>query len=384
MKITDIKAYAFKAGPRNICLIKVETNQGFYGWGESGLSGRELAVIGAVQHFSSFLIGKDPRRIGALWQEMYRSQYFEGGRVLSAAIAAIDIALHDLVAKSLGIPVYQLLGGRQRDEIPLFVTSTKPLDDSFITEALQFKQKGWQVIRATTGVHGNANSSTLFDPRHSIAQAAECLTRCRKELGSEIVLGIDYHHRLSVAETVSFLQRMPAGTIDFIEEPIRDESVAAYQTLRQMCDVPFAVGEEFSSKWDFSRFTQTCLTNFGRIDICNAGGFTEGMKIAALCETNYIDMMPHNPLSPLCSAATIHYCAAVSNMAWLELPPYCDDMQDYDTYFVGRPQVVNNAHPVSDAIGLGIDVNEELIKDLSFEPWETPRLHKKDGSYTNW
>ncbi|HAA73844.1 TPA: galactonate dehydratase, partial [Candidatus Latescibacteria bacterium] len=109
MKITDIKSYPIWVGHRNQLVVKVETDEGIFGLGESGLSGRELAVVGAINHYREWLIGRDPRSIGALWQEMYRSQYFEGGRVLTAAIAAIDLALHDIVAKSLGIPVYQLL-----------------------------------------------------------------------------------------------------------------------------------------------------------------------------------------------------------------------------------------------------------------------------------
>jgi galactonate dehydratase len=114
VKITEIKTYPVWVGLRNIFLLKIETDEGVYGWGEAGLSARELAVQGAARHFREFLIGQDPRRIGALWQEMYRSQYFEGGRVLTAAISAIDIALHDLTARWLGVPVYQLLGGAQR------------------------------------------------------------------------------------------------------------------------------------------------------------------------------------------------------------------------------------------------------------------------------
>lgn len=384
MKITNIKAYGFWAGFRNVCLVKVETDQGIYGWGESGLSGREKAVMGAVEHFREFLIGKDPANIGALWQEMYRSQYFEGGRVLSAAIAAIDIALHDLVAKRLNIPVYQLLGGKQRDEIPLFATSIEPMGQSLIDELLDLKAKGWKVLRTTTGEHGQADKPTLFEPRASISEAAKWMTIAREQLGPEITLGIDYHHRLSVPETVSFINQMPVGTLDFIEEPIRDQSPSAYQALRQMCNVPFAIGEEFTSKWDFAPFTQNSLTNFGRIDICNAGGFTESMKIAAMCELNYIDMMPHNPLSPLCAAASIHYCAAINNLSWLELAPYNGPTADYDRYFINRPQVSNNAYIVSDKPGLGVDINEALIKELSFKFWEPPRLIKKDGSYTNW
>ena len=108
---------------RNLMIVKIETDTDHHGWGESGLVGRELAVKGAVEHYREFLVGKDPRRIGSIWQEMYRSQYFEGGRVLAAAISAIDIALHDVVAKNLGIPVYQLLGGAHRNWIPCFTTS---------------------------------------------------------------------------------------------------------------------------------------------------------------------------------------------------------------------------------------------------------------------
>jgi galactonate dehydratase len=122
MKISAIRAYPVWVGTRNQLIVKVETDEGLSGWGESGLSGREKAVVGAIDHYREFLIGRDPFRIGALWQEMYRSQYFEGGRVLQAAISAIDIALYDILGKALGVPVYQLLGGKQRDRIPTFAT----------------------------------------------------------------------------------------------------------------------------------------------------------------------------------------------------------------------------------------------------------------------
>ena len=108
------------------------------------------------------------------------------------------------------------------------------------------------------------------------------------------------------------------------------------------------------------------------------------MKIAAMCESHYIDMMPHNPLSPICTAASIHYCSAISNMTWLELNPYDGDMTDFDRYFVNRPLINGNFFDVIEKPGLGIDVNEDLIKDLDFKYWEAPRLIKRDGSYTNW
>ena len=117
LKITAIKPYPVWVGTRNQMLVKVETDEGIFGWGESGLSGREKAVVGAIEHYREFLIGRDPMQIGRIWQEAYRSQYFEGGRVLQAAISAIDIALHDIKGKALGVPAYELLGGKQREAV---------------------------------------------------------------------------------------------------------------------------------------------------------------------------------------------------------------------------------------------------------------------------
>lgn len=384
MKITDVKAYPVWVGHRNLCLTKVETDEGFYGWGESGLSGRELAVVGATNHFREFLIGKDPRQIGAIWQELYRSQYFEGGRVLTAAISAIDIALHDIKGKALGVPVYELLGGKQRNMIPCFITSLKPMGQELVDEIKSLADQGWKVIRVTTGVHGIDEKPTTYDPRASISDVAASLTEARKALGSEVVLGVDFHHRLSVAEAASFCQRMPQGTIDFLEEPIRDESPGAYQALRRMTDIPFAIGEEFSSKWQFLPYLEHQITDFARVDVCNVGGLTEAKKVASLAESHYIDLMPHDPLGPICTAATIHLAASVPNFNWLEIPPYEVDTTAQEKFFSGIPELDGTNYLIPTTHGIGVDVFEEALTHQEFAFWEPPRLNKPDGSYTNW
>src|SRR5919112_587793 len=147
MKITSIHSFAVWVGLRNQLLVKVETDNGIYGWGESGLSGRERAVIGAIDHYREFLIGRDPMQAGALWQELYRSQYFEGGRVLLAAQSAIDIALHDIKGKALGVPVYDLLGGKQRDHIPTFASTGSISGPETIEAAQALIARGWNAIR---------------------------------------------------------------------------------------------------------------------------------------------------------------------------------------------------------------------------------------------
>jgi galactonate dehydratase len=275
MKITDIKAFPVRVDGTQL-VVKVETDAGIYGVGEAGLPKRALAVIGAIQHYREFLLGRDPMRIGALWQEMYRSQYFEGGRILTAAIAAIDIALHDIAGKALGVPVYQLLGGKQRDYVPCFATTQVQSAEELIADANLLIENGWNVIR--TGMA--QRNQDVFEPRESIGLTATWLTQLREAIGPEPVLGIDYHHRLNVAEAASFCQRMPPGTLDFLEEPIRDETPEAYESLRTMVDVPFAIGEEISNKWDFLPYIERGITNFVRLDVCNVGGLTEAMKVA--------------------------------------------------------------------------------------------------------
>jgi galactonate dehydratase len=383
MKITAITPYPVWVGTRNQLIVKVETDEGIFGWGESGLSGREKAVAGALEHYREFLVGKDAFAIGALWQEMYRSQYFEGGRVLQAAISAIDIALHDIKGKALGVPVYQLLGGKQRDLIPTFATTSAPPGEEMIEQARQLIADGWTAMRLSPADHRNPGT---YEPRESIAATARWMVKAREALGDLPVLGIDYHHRLTVAEAASFCQKMPSGTLDFIEEPIRDETPEAYESLRTLVDVPFAIGEEFASKWQFLPYIERGIHQFNRIDVCNVGGLTEAMKVAGWSEAHYVDMMPHNPLGPICTAATVHFSAAVANFSWLETRTSTAEQLGFDNaeFFPVQPRIENAHYRVSDAPGLGVEVNEELIKKQSFKFWEAPHLKRRDGSVTNW
>ncbi|MFH1569547.1 MAG: mandelate racemase/muconate lactonizing enzyme family protein [Gemmatimonadota bacterium] len=385
MRISDVKVYPAWVGQRNQLLVKVETDDGVYGWGEAGVSGRELAVKGAAEHYREFLLGRDPRLSGALWQEMYRSQYFEGGRILTGAISAIDIALYDLRAKALGVPVYQLLGGKHRDFVPCFASTSAGSLEKLVEQAKLLLDSGWSVIRA--GMTSRpASGKGQFEPRASLGVTAEWLNALRQEIGTDPVLGIDYHHRLSVAEAASFCQRLRPGTLDFLEEPIRDETPEAYESLRTMTDVPFAIGEEFASKWQFLPYVERGITNFARIDVCNVGGFTESMKVAALCEAHYIDLMPHNPLGPVCTAASVHLGAAVPNLAWLEArvsPTEASTSQDAELFPV-QLKLEGDRFPVPDGPGLGVEVDEALVAAQAFKFWEAPHLRRRDGSYTNW
>jgi galactonate dehydratase len=383
MQITDIKPFPVWVGTRNQMLVKVETDEGIYGWGESGLSSREIAVKGMVEHYREFLIGRDPMQRGALWQEMYRSQYFEGGRTMTAAISAIDIALYDIVGKKLGVPVYELLGGKHRNYVPTFASGGGNSPEEMIDVAQRMIGEGFDCFRLHRGYESEAEG--IFEPREAIANAAEGLIKAREALGMRPVIGYDFHHRLSVAETASFCQMMPAHTLDFLEEPIRDETPEAYEALRKMTPMPFALGEEFASKWQFLPYIERGIANYIRVDVCNVGGITEAMKVAEWAEAHYIDLMPHNPLGPICVAATSHVAMASANFSWLEIRESAGESTGFYSkdVFPVQPEVIPGRVTVLERPGLGVEVDEKSLTE-PFRYSEMPHLKRNDGSHTNW
>lgn len=386
MRIADLKLLYAPVGGGSQVLVKVETDDGTFGWGEVTLSSRPLAVDGFLRHYREFLLGKDPMQRGRIWQETYRSQYAEGGVAFASVIGAIDIALHDIAGKRLGVPVYELLGGAQRDYVPLFATTSAYTGPEMLQQAQLLATEGWNVIRLCLLRTETPDGPPEFEPRESLAETAEWVGRIRRELGHEPVIGLEYHHRLNVAEAASFCQQLEGHALDFLEEPIRAENPEAYAALRRLTAIPFAVGEEFPSKWAFRPYLERGLLNFARVDVGTVGGFTEAMKVAGWAETHYVDVMPHNAGGPVLTAASAHLALAIPNLAWLE---YRESPAEpaggfYDpAVFPVQPKTAEARLFVADEPGLGVAVDEAALEETC-EVWEPAHLRRGDGSVTNW
>ena len=386
MKITAVRGYPVKVGHRNQFIVMVQTDEGITGIGEGGISGRELAMQGMLEHFARFLVGEDPRRIEHLWQTMYRGAYFEGGKISGATISAVDIALWDILGKWLGVPVYQLLGGDCRQRVQCFATPGVLDGPACVERARELADAGWRYMRFVPGMAESdqiGETGGVYEPFESIELAVHWLGEIRRVLGSRVELSIDFHHRLSVAEAALFCQRVEPLHLQFVEEPIRAESVEAYRQLRGMTRVPLAIGEEFASKWAFAPFIEEGLLNYARIDVSNVGGLTEAKKVAGWCEAHYIDVMPHNPLGPVTTAATIHLAAALPNFAQLEYQHHLAEAYPPDLFPV-MPALDGDGFPLPQSPGLGVEFNPEAVADHAYEPWEAPHWQRRDGSYTNW
>lgn len=379
MKITDIQAWPVWGGQRNFLFVTVDTDEGIYGVGEAGITGREKAVIGAIENFRDILVGEDPFRIEHIWQVLFRGGFFPAQRILTSAISAIDIALWDIKGKALGVPVYELLGGRVRDKVVCYphnrghALEIEPLVES----CLETKEEGWKFVRWGLPQDGN-----ILEPRQSVLASIKQFQAVREAVGDDIELTFDVHTRLDLPDVLWLCQEVEHFRPFFIEDPLRCENPDSFKTLRPRTTVPLAAGEQFSSKWEFRQLIEEDWIDYARIDLCIIGGFTEARKIAGWCETHYIKLALHNPLGPISSAACLQLNLATPNFGVQEQPRKTGTVL---TDVVPVQPVWEDGYLLATTIpGIGVEFDREAAKKSPFRQREMPQLRRLDGSFTNW
>jgi L-alanine-DL-glutamate epimerase-like enolase superfamily enzyme len=377
MKITDIRTYPVWGGSRNYLFVVVETDEGLTGVGEAGITSRELAVIGAIEHFKPLLLGQDANRIEYLWQLLHRGGFFPGGKIICAALSAIDIALWDIQGKARGVPVYQLLGGLARDKVVCYPHNTGATTEALVESCLLTTAEGWKFVRWGIQAEGD-----VMENGPAVRLALQQFEAVRKALGNEIEICFDVHTRLDPPAAIQLCRAVEPYRPFFIEDPLRSESPYSLRLVRQQTGVPIAVGEQFATKFEFRQVIEEELTDYARIDLCIVGGITEAKKIAGWCEAHYIQLALHNPLGPVSSAACLHLNLASPNVGVMEQPR--------------RPgTVLTDVVPVQmtwedgyllppTAPGLGVVFDEEAAKRHPFQMQELPHYRRRDGSFTNW
>jgi len=379
MKIRDIECYPVWGGHRNFLFVVVDTDEGLYGVGEAGITGRELAVIGAVEHFKPLLIGQDAMNTEHIWQMLFRGGFFPAQRILTAAISAIDIALWDIKGKALGVPIYDLLGGKVRDKVVCYPHNTghsyeiEPLIES----CLQTKEEGWKFVR-----WGLPQDGEILEPRRAVLASIKQMYAVREAVGDDIELTFDVHTRLDLPDALWLCREVEAARPYFIEDPLRSENPDSFKTLRPRTQVPLAAGEQFNSKWEFRQLIEEEWIDYARIDLCIAGGFTEARKIAGWCETHYIKLAVHNPLGPVSSAACLQLNLATPNFGVQEQPRKTGEVLT-DVVPV-QPEWRDGYLLAPTLPGLGVEFDREAAQKHPFEMTEPPHLRREDGSFTNW
>ncbi|MGH2560329.1 MAG: mandelate racemase/muconate lactonizing enzyme family protein [Thermomicrobiales bacterium] len=379
MQITNVETYPVWGGHRNFLFVVVDTDEGISGVGESGLTGRELAVAGVVEHFKPLLIGQDPARIEHLWQLLSRGGFFPAEGAVAAALSAVDIALWDIKGKALGVPIYDLLGGRVRDRVVCYPHNVgHALEvESLVESCLATKEAGWKFVR-----WGLPQDGDVLEPAAAVRAAIRQFEAVREAVGDEIEITFDVHTRLDLPDALQLCRAVEPIRPYFIEDPLRSENPDSFKTLRPRTSVPLAAGEQFTSKWQFRQLIEEEWIDYARIDLCLIGGISEAKKIAGWCETHYIKLAVHNPLGPVSSAACLQLNLACSNFGVQEQPRKTGEVLT-DVVPV-QPEWEDGYLLPPTRPGLGIEFDREAAKAHPFQLVGLSNLRRLDGSFTNW
>ena len=375
MKITDVKTIFVD----RYLFVQVYTDAGISGLGESGAWGYLEPSAAVVEKFKAYLIGQDPLRIEHHWQYLYRWSHFRGAAIMGA-ISAIDIALWDIAGKYFGVPSHQLLGGKCRDKARVYYHVMGDTTKKLIQGCVDAKKMGFTAVGHLTPFLDESRDKPFFRTHaDKMTEAIDTVRRYREAVGNEVDLCIEIHRRLTPHEAIVLARGIEEFHPFFYEDPILPDSFDAMALVAQNIHIPIATGERLHTIYEFEALLTRGAVQYVRPDVCMAGGLTHSKKIAALAEAHHAGVVPHNPLSPVSTAACLQLAACIPNFA----------LQEYPTGELEPPksEIVKTSLKIEDGFliipdqpGIGIELAKDAAERFPYKPRQiTTRLHA-DGS----
>ena len=382
MKITEINTYFVR--PR-WGFVEIVTDEGYTGWGEAVLEGHTATVLACVQEMKDYLLRKPAGDIEKIWTTLYRAGFYRGGGVLMSAISGIDQALWDIKGKYFGVPVYELLGGAQRDRMRVYSWIGGDRPSNVGRAALEKKEAGFTAIKM------NATEELQYiDSYEKIDEVLDRVGAIRDACGKYFGIAVDFHGRVHKPMAKILAKKLQEFDLMFIEEPVLCENMEDFKEIAACCDIPIATGERLYSRWDFKRLFQTGGVDIIQPDLSHAGGITEVKKIGAMAEAYDIALAPHCPLGPIALASCLNVDAVCHNAVIQEqsmgihynvgksVLDYVKNKEDFKFTdgFVELPK-----RP-----GIGVDVDRQFVLEENNTPhnWKNPVWHHADGSIAEW
>ena len=377
MKITAIKTFICHAYRTNWTFVKVFTDvDGLYGVGEATLEHKEITVATACEELERILLGKNPHNIEEIWHLAYRDAYWRGGPVLMSALSAVEMALWDIKGKDLGVPVYQLLGGKVRESVPCyangwFAPAKTPAE--FAEKAKLAVKQGFKALKWDP-----FGSAYLQIDRKQLNESIECVAAVYEAVKAEADIIIEGHGRFDIPTAVRIGNALSEFDILWFEEPIPPQNLEGLAEVKRRIKIPISGGERLYNRWEYRPLFELRAVDFIQPDVSHAGGIMEVKKIAAMAEAYHIPICPHNPSGPVANAATLQLAACTPNFYLLETMssdvPWRNEISTEEVHFENGNMVI------PDKPGLGIDINEEEIKK---HPFEAKELRHYVGSLTD-
>jgi galactonate dehydratase len=379
VKITRIET--FYVPPRWL-FVRVEADEGAVGWGEASLEGWAEAVDGAMEALRDRFVGHDPYRIEDVWQIAYRGGFYRGGPVLMSALAGLEQALWDLKGKALGLPAWEMMGGRVRDRVRAYAWIGGDRPNEIGEAAAARREQGFSAVKMNATAELDwIGTPKLFD---------EVIARVEAAQAQGMDVGLDFHgrvHRPMAKQLAKVLE--PLGLL-FIEEPLLSENPEGLAQIAHMVSTPIALGERLYSRWDFKPFFEAGAVDIIQPDLSHAGGILECRKIAAMAEAYDVAVAPHCPLGPLALASCLQLAATAPNVAIQEmsLGIHYNVGGDLFTYVADPAPLtpVDGFLPIPAGPGLGVDIDEEKVRAAHAERhgWRNPIWRGRDGSFAEW
>jgi mannonate dehydratase len=402
MKIQDAKVLVCSPG-RNFVTLKITTADGVTGIGDATLNGRELAVASYLHdHVVPLLIGRNAGDIEDIWQYLYKGAYWRRGPVTMSAIAAVDMALWDIKAKSLGVPVYELLGGRSRHGVLVYGHANGESIEDTVEAVQRYREMGYRAVRAQCGVpglkgvYGVGRGELFYEPaarglpEEHVWDTAKYLDivpklfeQLRDEVGFDLHLLHDAHHRLTPAEAGWLGRRLEDYRLFWLEDATPAELQESFRLIRHHTTTPLAVGEVFNSIHDCHLLLTEQLIDYLRMPVVRAGGITNLRKVAAVAELYQVRTGCHGAtdLSPVSLAAALHFDISVHNFG----------IQEYMRHTPETDEVFPHSYSFSDGYlfpgdepGLGVDIDERAAEKYPYEPAYLPINRLTDGTVHDW
>lgn len=364
MKVTDIKTFAVDCFRTNWVFVKIYTDEGITGVGEATLEYKEKALFGAVEHIKEYLVGKNPLDIERHRHDIYRDAYWRGGPVLMSALSAVETALWDILGKTLGVPVYQLLGGKVRDKVRIYVNGWF----AGAKEPEEFAEKAKIAVkRGVTAMKWDPfGKSYLEITGKDLDKALRCIDEVRRAVGNDVDLLIEGHGRFNIPTAINIAKELAPFKPMFFEEPVPPDNLDALKAVRDKSPVAISAGERLYTMRDYKKMFDLMAADYIQPDVSHAGGITELKNIAAEAECRYIPFAPHNPSGPVACAATLQLAALCPNFSILEIMysdvAYRGEITNENLkYADGFIEIPNGA-------GLGIEINEEACLKYPYKP----------------
>ncbi|WP_019554705.1 galactonate dehydratase [Propionispira raffinosivorans] len=381
MKISAIKIYRVK--PRWI-FIKITTDEGIEGWGEMISGTKTETVVAGATEMGEYLIGRNPFDIESLWQELYKS-FFRGGPINSTIVSGIETALWDIKGKFCNLPIYELLGGKARDKIMVYSWIGGDRPDDVVKEAIDRKNRGFKAVKmnATEELH-------YIDSYEKVQAVVDRVASIRDTMGIDFGIAVDFHGRVHKPMAKVLARALDPYKLMFMEEVVLPENEEAFKEIAKYTATPLATGERLCTRWEYKTLFKEGIIDIIQPDVALAGGILETRKIIAMAEAFDMAAAPHAPYGPIALAATLQIDACSPNVFIQEQSLGIHYNKGFDLLdFIENKEIFqykNGFVDLPNKPGLGLEINEDLVKKVSAEGlvWTNPKWKNYDGTHAEW